>query len=156
MKFSNQERRSHPRFFIDLPLDHREVADTRALGGMVMNASETVFLIECVKDIPIGTRLWVSVLFPKGFELADFEVEATIIWKELLLKEDWEGYEYGLNIIRISDEDYSKLKLLLQPEFNLGGFAYVPYSDSRYGSGVKEGFFKVAEINEAKPPFGRL
>ena len=59
-----------------------------------MNASETVFLIECVKDIPIGTRLWVSVLFPRGFELADFEVEATIIWKELLLKEDWEGYEY--------------------------------------------------------------
>ena len=45
---------------------------------MVRNASETGFLIESVKDIPIGTKLWISVLFPKEFELADFEVEATI------------------------------------------------------------------------------
>ena len=63
-----------------------------------MNANETGFLIECVTGVPIGTRLWVSVLFTNDFELADFEVEAAMIWKELILKEDWEGYEHGQNI----------------------------------------------------------
>ena len=131
--FDRRERRRQPRFFIDLPLEYREV-DSHARGGIVVNASETGFLIESVKNIPIGTRLWVSVLFPKGFELGDFEGEAKIIWKEFLLKEYWEGYEYGLTIIQISGRDHWKLKLLLDGQFNLGGFSYVPYRDSRYGS----------------------
>jgi len=95
------------------------VADTRALGGMVMNASETVFLIVCVKDIPIGTRLWVSVLFPKGFELANFEVLAEIIWKDLHWEEDWEGYQYGLRFLHILDNEYWKLKQVLSDQFHL-------------------------------------
>jgi hypothetical protein len=44
---------------------------------------------------------------------------AEIVWKEPLLKEEWEGYQYGLNIIRLLDEDQLKLKMILNGQFSL-------------------------------------
>jgi len=59
-------------------------------------------------------------LFPAEYELAKFEVLAEIIRKEFVAeREDWhqEGYQYGLKIIYIVEEDYWKLRRLLS-----GGF----------------------------------
>ena len=94
-------------------------------GGIVANASEGGFLIEAVRDIPVGTELNIAVLFPKGFELANFNVVAKIVWKEPYWKEDWKGnqywkgYQYGLEFIQILDEDRWKLNFLLGGRFNL-------------------------------------
>ena len=95
-------------------------------GGVVVNASEGGFLIESVRQIPVGTKLHISVLFPKGFQLADFKLTAEIIWKEPLLKEDWEGYQYGLEISQILEEDHEKLKLLLSGRFDLEEIDTIP------------------------------
>jgi hypothetical protein len=57
-----------------------------------------------------------TVLYPKGFELANFKVTAKIVWKEPYWKEDlkrdrsWKGYQYGLEFIQILDEDHSVIK----------------------------------------------
>jgi len=117
--YCNREKRSYPRFIIDLPLEYR-ITDVPCLrGGIVVNASEGGFLIETTRDIPVGTELNVTVLFPKGFELADFRVLAKIVWKELYYKEDmkgdqcWKGYQYGLEFIQILKQDRWKLDLLL-------------------------------------------
>ncbi len=112
-----RDKRRHPRFFIDLPLDYQEGDHSPARGGIVVNASEAGFLIESVKDIPVGTRLLMAVLFPKGFELADLKLAAEIIWKERHWKEDWEGYQYGLKFVQISDQEHWKLKFLLSGRF---------------------------------------
>jgi hypothetical protein len=117
--FNNRERRSYPRFFIDLPLEYRDMDGSCLHGGIVVNASEAGFLIESGKDIPIGTKLNIAVLFPKGFELANFKVTAEIVWKERYWKEDWEGYRYGLKFIQILEEDRWKLNLLLSGRFDL-------------------------------------
>ena len=50
--------------------------------AIVVNASEEGFLIESPRDIPVGTELSMTVLYPKGFELANFKVTAKIVWKE--------------------------------------------------------------------------
>jgi hypothetical protein len=121
------EKRKYPRFLIDLPLEYQEAETSHARGGIVVNASEGGFLIESVKDIPIGTKLNIAVLFPKWFELADFRLVAEILWKEPLWKDDWTGYRYGLNIVQILDEDQAKLKLLLGGQFNLGVFSFGPW-----------------------------
>jgi len=66
-------------------------------GAIVVNAGEGGFLIECTRDIPLGTKLKVALLFPKGFELANFKAVTKIVRKEAYRKEDrkgnqvWEG-----------------------------------------------------------------
>jgi hypothetical protein len=90
-----------------------------AQGGIVVNASEEGLLINSIKNIPVGTKLNVAVLFPEEYELANFEVLAEIIRKELHWEEDWEGYQYGLKFTKILESDRHKLKQLLLGEFPL-------------------------------------
>jgi hypothetical protein len=123
--FSNKERRSYPRFIIDLPLEYRVMDGPCLRGAIVVNASEGGFLIETTRDIPLGTELSITVLFPKGFRLTDFKAVAEIVWKKPYRRDDWkgvpwrEGYQYGLEFIQISQEDRLKLDLLLSDRYNL-------------------------------------
>jgi hypothetical protein len=86
---------------------------------MVVNAGEGGFLIESTRDIPVGTELSITLLFSKGFELANFKAVTKIVRKEPHSKENsngnqyWEGYLYGLEFIQILDEDRRKLNSLL-------------------------------------------
>jgi len=116
---AHTERRRYPRMSLDLPLEYRVMNALYAHGGLVVNASEVGLLINSIKNIPIGTKLNIAVLFPKGFELTNFEVLAEIIWKDLHWEEHWEGYRYGLKFIKILEEDSRKLKQLLSGQFQL-------------------------------------
>jgi hypothetical protein len=79
----NKDRKRFPQAFMDLPLEYQIMDTPNAHGGLVINAIETGLLIYFVKNIPIGTKLNIAVLFPKGFELANFDVLAEIIRKEI-------------------------------------------------------------------------
>jgi hypothetical protein len=114
---ANHDRRRYPRSLMDLPLEYRVINAPYAHGGIVVNGSEEGFLIYSVKDMPIGTKLNLVVLFPKGFELTNFEVVAEVVRKDLHWEEDWEGFEYGLKFIQIFEEDREKLKQLLNGLF---------------------------------------
>lgn len=114
------ERRGYPRMSLDLPLEYRVMNAPYAHGGLVVNASEVGLLINSIKNIPIGSKLNIAVLFPKGFELTNFEVLAEIIWKDLYWEEDWEGYRYGLKFIKILEDDRRKLTQILRGQFQLG------------------------------------
>ena len=107
------EKRKHPRLDLDLPLEYRMTNAPQAYGALVVNASESGLLIHSIKNIPIGTKLNIAVLFPNRFELANFEVLAEIIWKDIHWEENWEGYQLGLKFIKILEEDSRKLRGLL-------------------------------------------
>ncbi len=112
---SNQmkEKRKYPRFNIDLPLEYRVLDSPRAHGGLVINASESGLLVHSANDMAVGTRLSIAVLFPKGFELDNFEVVAEVVWKDIHLTDNRDGYKFGLKFIQILEEDHQKLKRLL-------------------------------------------
>jgi hypothetical protein len=112
---NNRERRRYPRIVINLPLEYQEKDDSCLRGGIVVNAGERGFLIESTRDISVGTELSITVLYPTGFELANFKVVAKIVRKEPYWKGNqyWEGYQYGLEFIKILEEDRWKLDLLL-------------------------------------------
>ena len=112
---SNKEKRKCPRYYRDWPLEYRVVNDPDAYGGIVVDGSEIGLGIHSVKDIPVGAKLNITVLFPKEFQLTNFEVEAEIVWKDLCLKEDWDGYQYGLKFIQIQEDDLQKLLQLFSP-----------------------------------------
>jgi hypothetical protein len=96
-----------------LPLEYRVLDAPRAHGGLVINASESGLLVHSVNDMAVGTRLSIAVLFPKEFELDNFEVVAEVVWKDIHWTENRDGYKFGLRFIRILEEDHQKLKRLL-------------------------------------------
>jgi hypothetical protein len=108
-----RDRRKHPRVSMDLPLEYLANFDSRARGGIVVDASETGLLIYSTQDIPVGTNLKIDVLFPKGYELANFEAFGKIMWRKVDWGERANTYRYGLTIVQIVEEDYWKLKKLL-------------------------------------------
>jgi len=98
---------------MDLPLEYRVLDASQAHGGLVINASESGLLVHSVKDMPVGTKLNIAVLFPRGYELANFEVFAEIVWKDIFLGENREGYQFGLKFIDFLKGEHQKLKQLL-------------------------------------------
>jgi len=117
-KENGEDRRKHPRVILDLPLEYRMTNIPNAHGALIVNGSKMGLLMESIKNIPIGTNLNIVVLFPKGYELADFEVSAQIVWKEFYWKEDWEGYQYGLKFVSIRAHDQWKLRQLLNGQYH--------------------------------------
>ena len=105
------EKRKYPRVYLDLPVDYWVKHESYARGGIVVDASETGFLIYSVEDIPIGTKLKIAVLFPREYELANLEVAAEIIRKKSRERGE-EGYQYGIRFTKILKEDYRKLREL--------------------------------------------
>ena len=106
-----REKRKYPRVDMDLPVDYWVKHESSAHGGIVIDASETGFLIYSVEDIPIGTKLRIAVLFPREYELANFEVAAEIIRKKAARRGEG-GYQYGIKFTKILLEDYGKLREL--------------------------------------------
>ena len=117
--FRSKDRRKHPRILIDLPLEYRDRDDSCLRGAMVVNASEGGFLIESPRDLPVGTELSITVLYQKECELDNFKVTAKIVRKGPHWKGDWKGYQYGLELTQILEEDRWKLSVLLGGRFNL-------------------------------------
>jgi len=121
--FNDIEKRRYPRVFIDLPLEYQDLGNSCLRGAIVVNAGEGGFLIESTRDMPVGTKLSITLLFPKGFELANFKAVTKIMRKEPYQKEDsegnpsWEGYRYGLEVIQIFEGDRWKLNYLLGGRF---------------------------------------
>ena len=113
------ERRKHQRYLIDLPLNFQTTENSNIYPGLSINASETGLLIQTFKDMPIGLRFNIELLFAEGFELSNFQGMAQIIWKDHYVWSDYKGYKYGLQFVQISNENYKKLKLLLENLFNL-------------------------------------
>ncbi len=110
-----KDRRKYPRVHMDLPLEYRGKYDVH--GAILIDASEGGFLIYAIEDIPIGTKLKMTVLFSAEYELAKFEVLAEIVWKDIHVEKGEEGYQYGLRFIQILEEDSWKLRKLLSGRF---------------------------------------
>ena len=116
---ADKEKRRCPRALIDLPADIRITDKLNVVPGLVRNVSEGGLLIQTFPDMPIGTKINIKVLFSKTLEVANFRGVAEIVWKDSYLWDDWEGYEYGLKFIHMSNEDSLRLTLVLYGQSNL-------------------------------------
>jgi hypothetical protein len=114
-----KEKRKFPRISMDFPLEYRVVDAPGARGGIVVDGSKRGLRIHSIENIPVGTKLKIAVIFPKEFQMTNFEVIAEIIWKDLCLTEDWNGFQYGLKFILIKKGDLRKLKELLSDQYRM-------------------------------------
>src|SRR5512135_3119519 len=104
----SKEKRKHPRVETNKSVTFRVDRDPGTSLGMIFNASRGGLLLSTFKDILIGTRIVIEIVSPKGDKFAKGCVAAEIIWKDMCLWDEWEGYQYGIKFIQTSNKSDSK------------------------------------------------
>ena len=107
------ERRKHPRFSLELPLDY-SIESVERYGGVAANGSKGGLLVYLPEAILVGTLLRIEILFVKGLELNSIRASAKVVWSDLPHKEIWGEYRYGLEFESFQEGDLQKLRRLLK------------------------------------------
>jgi c-di-GMP-binding flagellar brake protein YcgR len=111
---ANLERRRHPRFSIELPIEYHLISSSISHTGRALNASEGGLLVYLSQPIEIGQRLKMKLFFASGSDLNSIEVLAEVVWMDIHLGKDWGDYRCGVKLMEISPEDLNRLKSFLR------------------------------------------
>jgi len=108
------ERRKHPRFVVELPLDYTRTEATDIVGGIVANASEGGLLVYLPERLEMGTVLQIQIFYVKDLEFNMLKAIAKVVWSDMAARESWGEYRYGLQFLSIDEQEFSKLMMLLR------------------------------------------
>ena len=108
------ERRRHPRFNLELPLDYFRVDDKENYGGIVANASQVGILVYLPEKMEMGTMLKTEIFYAKGLELDSIKAVGKVVWADLPARKTWGEHRYGLQFTSIDKGNLSKLRSLLK------------------------------------------
>ncbi|MEW6376049.1 MAG: PilZ domain-containing protein [Thermodesulfobacteriota bacterium] len=108
------EKRRHPRFSVELPLDYSRFDTKETFGGIVANASEGGILVYLPERMEIGALLKIEIFYVRGLELDTIKAIAKVVWSDLAAKESWGEYRYGLQFQSIDEKDFARLLTLLK------------------------------------------
>jgi c-di-GMP-binding flagellar brake protein YcgR len=110
----NFERRKHPRFNIDLPIEYSLLPSPVSHPGRALNASEGGLLVYLSEKVEMNQLLQLKLFSPSGSELNGVELIAEVVWMDMHLGKDWGDYRCGLRFVDISPEGLNKLKRFLR------------------------------------------
>jgi c-di-GMP-binding flagellar brake protein YcgR len=108
------EKRKHPRFSVELPLDYSRVNGKETYGGMVANASEGGLLVYLPERMEIGSLLKIEIFYVRGLELNTIKAVGKVVWADLAARESWGEHRYGLQFENIDENDFNRLTTLLK------------------------------------------
>jgi c-di-GMP-binding flagellar brake protein YcgR len=108
------ERRRHPRFVVELPLDYHQTEESDLYGGIVTNASEGGLLVYLPERMNLGTVLKIQIFYVRELEFNMIKAVAKIVWSDMAARESWGEHRYGLQFISIDKDNLSKLMTLLK------------------------------------------
>ena len=108
------EKRKHPRFSVELPLDYSLIDGKETYGGIVSNASQGGLLVYLPERIEIGTLLKIEIFYVRGLELDTIKAIAKVVWSDLAAMASWGEHRYGLQFQSIDEKDFSRLVDLLK------------------------------------------
>ncbi len=109
----NFEKRKHPRFSVDLPVEYSRT-DLSGDRGRAMNASEGGLLLYLPEQMEIGSHLKLKLFFTMGSELNVVETLVEVVWVDVHLGKDWGDCRTGVRFVGISTEEMDKLKGFLR------------------------------------------
>ena len=99
----NFERRKHPRFSVDLPVEYWQV-NPKSHSGRAFDVSEGGLLLYISDEIAIGQNLRIRLFFDSGQGLKSIEANVQVLWKDFRLEKDG-FYRIGLKFVDILLED---------------------------------------------------
>jgi len=114
----NFEKRKHPRFSIDLPVEYWKVADGGSHPGHTGNISEGGLLLYLPEQIEIGQNLKLRLYIDSGLDFISIEALAEVVWKDLRGGEKGE-YRSGVKFMDISPKNMENLKNFLNSLMDL-------------------------------------
>ncbi len=104
------EKRKHPRYSIEFPLDYSRVeGKTTYNGGLTADASEGGLLVYLPERIEIGALLKIEIFYTKDLSFQTITATTKVVWSDLASK-----YWYGLEFQSIDEGNLGKLKTLLK------------------------------------------
>jgi len=109
----NFEKRKHPRFNVDLPVEYAR-SDLDASRGEALNVSEGGLLVYFSERMEVGQHLSMKLFFSSGVEFNAIETLVKVVWVDVHLGEDWGDYRAGVTFVDISPGDLEKLRIFLR------------------------------------------
>lgn len=109
----NFEKRRHPRFNVDLPIEYVR-SDLAVNHGEALNASEGGLLVYLPEKMEVGQHLSLKLFFSSGFDFNTIETLVRVVWMDFHLGEDREDYRAGVKFVDISPGDMEKLRIFLR------------------------------------------
>lgn len=107
------ERRRHPRFLVELPVEYRRANDSKVHPGHTINFSEDGLMV-CVSDqMEIGEILELKIYFTSRSGFVTIPAMIKVVWADIDVKEDG-YYRFGVNFLNISPMDKELLQGFLK------------------------------------------
>ena len=124
---ANFERRKHPRWSIDLPVEYRPIGSCKSGPGRTGDLSEGGLLLYLPDEMEVGQDLWLKLFVGTELELKLIEATVRVVWKDFYGGEKNDFRRVGVKIVDISPEDMGKLENFLRtliirkatPELNI-------------------------------------
>jgi hypothetical protein len=113
-EFSGYDRRKHPRYLVEIPMDCMTVESEDVCTGLTANASEGGIMTFIGERVDVGTTLNLALLFRMDFSLTSMESTCEVVWREDVWKEYVDNYRYGLRFVDMESGELEKLRTLLR------------------------------------------
>lgn len=119
---ANFEKRRHPRFSVDLPIEYFRIDSKEKHAGHTGDASESGLMVYLPEQIEIGQFLSLNLYFSSYPDLNTTRILAQVVWTDINFGKEGD-YKTGLRIVDIPMDDFTKLKDFLN---NLAGMKALP------------------------------
>ena len=108
----NFERRKHPRFSINLPVEYWKINRSTSTLSRTGDISEGGLLLYISEQIEVGQELNLKLFFNSDLGSKSIEARVQVAWTDFCFEKE-SGCRVGLKFVEISDEDMKKLKIFL-------------------------------------------
>ena len=106
------EKRLHPRFLLNLPVEYYPLDSPGASQGHTLNASQGGLMVCLRQRFQKGQQISMKIFFSSNAHLFTVATKAEVMWADSNPEEDG-SYRYGLKFVEISDENLGRLKSFL-------------------------------------------
>ena len=108
------EKRSQPRFNIELALDYAPIDESENLPGTVVNANEGGILVYLPERLAIGDLFKIRIFFPTELEFETIQAIAKVVWADCTTRNSSGDCRYGLELQSFLKGDLEKFRRLLK------------------------------------------
>jgi len=107
------DRRRFDRYWVDYPISFNVKDNNEISTGMAMNLSEGGLLVCFFDRFSVGSELDLEMFYAFELQFTCINVEARIVWKDIMETSEAIEYQYGLQFVGMDSGEKIRLRRLL-------------------------------------------